>query len=49
MKKILIFLFVILLSSCTGNKENMNKSSESNIKEKISSETLSSEKKKRKD
>lgn len=48
MKKILIFLFVILLSSCTGNKENMNKSSESNIKEKISSETLSSKKKKKK-
>lgn len=48
MKKILIFLFVILLSSCTGNRENINKSSESNIKEKISSETLSSEKKKKK-
>lgn len=48
MKKILIFLFVILLSSCTGNKENINKSSESNVKEKISSEALSSEKKKKK-
>ena len=49
MKKILIVLFILLFSSCINFDEDINKSNDSTIKEKISANSISSEKKKRKD
>lgn len=48
MKKILIVLFIIILSSCKNFDENINKSNDSTIKEKISANSISNEKEKKK-
>lgn len=48
MKKILIFLFILIFSSC-GKNENINKSNDSNLKnQSISSDSSSNEKKEKK-
>lgn len=48
MKKILIVLFILLFSSCINFDEDINKSNDSTIKEKISANSISSEKEKKK-
>lgn len=48
MKKILIVLFILLFSSCINFDEDINKSNDSTIKEKISANSISSEKEKNK-
>ena len=48
MKKILIVLFIMILSSCINFDDNINKSNDSTIKEKISANSISNEKEKKK-
>lgn len=48
MKKFLIVLFILLFSSCINFDEDINKSNDSTIKEKISANSISSEKEKKK-
>lgn len=48
MKKFLIVLFILLFSSCINFDESINKSNDSTIKEKISANSISSEKEKKK-
>lgn len=48
MKKFLIVLFILLFSSCINFDEDINKSNDSTIKEKISANSISSEKEKNK-
>lgn len=48
MKKILIVLFILLFSSCINFDEDINKSNDTTIKEKISANSISSEKEKNK-
>ena len=48
MKKFLIVLFIMILSSCINFDDNMNKSNDSTIKEKISANSISNEKEKKK-
>ncbi len=47
MKKFLIVLFILLFSSCINFDESINKSNDSTIKEKISANSISSEKEKK--
>lgn len=48
MKKFLIVLFIMILSSCINFDDNINKSNDSTIKEKISANSISNEKEKKK-
>ncbi|MDU0945359.1 MULTISPECIES: hypothetical protein [Anaerococcus] len=48
MKKFLIVLFILLFSSCINFDESINKSNDCTIKEKISANSISSEKEKKK-
>lgn len=48
MKKFLIVLFILLFSSCINFDESINKSNDSTIKEKISANSISSKKEKKK-
>ena len=48
MKKFLIVLFMMILSSCINFDDNINKSNDSTIKEKISANSISNEKEKKK-
>lgn len=48
MKKFLIVLFILLFSSCINFDESINKSNDSTIKEKISANSISNEKEKKK-